>query len=450
MGDLSRIRIEGAKLPIWLRIVVVLALALLAAGASLFAYRWYVRPVTLSIAVGSLDGDAPKILSALASRLAVNNAPVRLRVVETSGPIESADAFSSGKTDLAVVRGDVGDLSQAQAIVVLAQAVALLVAPPGSAITDMAGLKRTTVGVIAGDTNHKIVSVLAKAYDLDRANVVFKSIALDQVRRALDTKEIRAVLLVMPLSDKYLSLVRGLFPQNAKTAPVLIPIENAGAIAEKERAYQSFDIPKGTLRGSPPVPEDDVTTLEVSFYLVGKKSLDNDMISGFTQAITSARRDVLAELPILAQFKAPDTDAGAYLPVHPGAAEFYNGNQQTFLDKWGNVIFLAPMALGALATVLAAAWQFLRSGDPKPREPALDSLYALGRRIRHAENEAELSEIETQIDDVLRAQRTRASEDENALDAATLNVAAHRLENLIHDRRLALEAPLMESPPKEN
>ncbi|CCE10988.1 conserved hypothetical protein [Bradyrhizobium sp. STM 3843] len=440
MDDLSKIRLDGVRLPIWLRILIVFVLALLAGGASLFAYRWYVRPVTLSIAVGSFDGDAPKIVSALASRLAANNAHVRLKVVETTGPIESAEAFSSGRTDLAVVRGDVGDLSQAQAIVVLAQAVALLIAPPGSPVTDMADLKRMTVGVVGGDTNQKIVSVLTKAYDLERANVAFKTIAPDQVRRALETKEIRALLLVMPLSDKYLSLVRGLFPQNAKTAPVLIPIENAGAIAEKERAYESFDIPKGTLRGSPPVPDDDVTTLQVSFYLVGKKSLDNDMIAGFTQAITSARRDLSAELPILAQFKAPDTDPGAFLPVHPGAAEFYNGTQQTFLDKWSNAIFLAPMALGALATVLAAAWQFLRSGDPK-KTPALDSLYALGRRIRHAETEAELLEIETEIDETLRAQRTRPDQDEDTLDAATLNVAAHRLENLIHDRRAALAAP---------
>jgi TRAP-type uncharacterized transport system substrate-binding protein len=428
----------AVKLPIWLRIVVVMALAVLAAGASLFAYRWYVRPVTLSIAVGSFDGDAPRIISALASRLAVNNAPVRLKVVETSGPIESAAAFSAGKTDLAVVRGDVGDLSQAQAIVVLAQAVALLVAPPGSAITDMAGLKRTTVGVVAAETNRKIVSVLTKAYDLDRANVVFKNLALDDVRRALDSKEVRVVLFVMPLSDKYLALVRGLFPQNAKTAPVLIPIENAGAIAEKERAYESFDIPKGTLRGSPPVPEDDVTTLQVSFYLVGKKSLDNDMIASFTQALTSARRDVLAELPILAQFKAPDTDAGAYLPVHAGAAEFYNGNQQSFLDEWSNAIFLAPMALGALVTVLATAWKFLRSGELYPKQEALDALYALANRIRQAESEQDLSEIENQIDGVLRAQRAAAAEDQDPLDAATLNVAAHRLEDLIHERRAAL------------
>ena len=32
------------------------------------------------------------------------------------------------------------------------------------------------------------------------------------------------------------------------------------------------------------------------------------------------------------------------------------------------------------------------------------------------------------------------SGDENALDVATLNVAAHRLENLIHDRRAILAA----------
>jgi TRAP-type uncharacterized transport system substrate-binding protein len=429
--------------------MVVAGLVILAASASLFAYRWYVRPVTLSIAVGSLDGEAPKVVSALASRLAEINAPVRLKIVETTGALESANAFSSDKTDLAVVRGDVGDLSQAQAIVVLAQAVVLLIAPPGSSIKEMADLKRVTVGVIGQKTNQKVIDVLTKAYALDRANVTFKDVALTDVRRALDAREVRVLLVVLPLTEKYLSLVRGFFPQSAKTSPVLIPIENAGAIAEEQHAYESFDIPKGTLRGSPPNPEDDVTTLKVSFYLVGKKTLDADLIAGFTKALTSARRDLLREQPILAQVKAPDTDAGAYLPVHPGAAEYYNGTEQSFLDKWSNAIFLGPMALGALVSVAAAAWKFLRSGEPTPKEAALDSLYALGRRIRHAEKEADLAEIENQIDEVLRAQRARAAtDDENALDAATLNVAAHRLENLIHDRRLALGMPNPQAVPK--
>jgi TATA-binding protein-associated factor Taf7 len=60
----------------------------------------------------------------------------------------------------------------------------------------------------------------------------------------------------------------------------------------------------------------------------------------------------------------------------------------------------------------------------------------LARRIRKVESEAELSDIEDEIDDILKAQRAKAaSGDESAVDATTLNIAAHRLEGLIHDRR---------------
>jgi len=428
-------------MPSWLRMAFVAGVVVLVTGAGLFGYRWYSRPTTLTIAVGSLDGEATKLMSALASRLAAANAPVRLKLVETTSALEAAEMFSSNKTDLAVVRGDVGDLSQAQAVIVLARAVVLLVAPPGSSITDIAGLKRLTVGVVGGEMNRKVVSALTEEYDLGRANVTFRNLAPAETRRALETREVRAVLIVVPLAEKYLALLRGLFLQNPKTAPVLIPIEAAGAIAEKHRAYESFDVPKGTLRGSPPIPADDLTTLRVSFYVVASKQLDNDVAGALAEALMKARRDLLGELPILAQITAPSTDSDAYLPVHAGAAAFYNGTQESFLDQWGNAIFLAPMIFGALVSVAAAAWKFLRDDEPRKSEQALDSLYALGRRIRSAEGEQELSEIEREIDKVLQMQREKAAEgDENALDVTTLNVAAHRLQSLVHDRRTLLAA----------
>jgi TRAP-type uncharacterized transport system substrate-binding protein len=436
-------------LPIWLRIALVAGITVLVAGASLFAWRWYTRPTTLTIAVGSLDGEASRLVSALASKLAQQKAPVRLNMVEAGNAADAANAFSSGKVDLAVVRGDVGDLSRAQAVAVVARTVVLLVAPPGSAITDMAGLKRVTIGVVGGDINQRLVKVLTDEYDLARSGVTFRNLGLADVRRAIDSKEVRAILIVMPLAEKYLSLLRGLFPQGGKSGPVLIPIDSAAAIAEKDRAYESFDVPKGTLRGSPSNPADDVTTLRTSFYLVAQKKLGNDLVTDLTESVMNARRDLLAELPILAQVTAPDTDASAYLPAHPGAAAFYNGTQQSFLDKWGNIIFLAPMIAGALASVLAAAWKFLRAGAPLTREEALDALYALGRRIRVSSSETELDEIEREIDHVLQTQRLKqAAGEEEARDVVALNVAAHRLENLIHDRRL-LFAPQQVGTPGE-
>jgi TRAP-type uncharacterized transport system substrate-binding protein len=426
------------NLPLWLRFVLLVGVIGLASGASLLAYRYYTRPVTLTVAVGSIDGEAAKAMSAMASRLVSTNAPVRLTVIDSGTTVEAAKAFSAGNVDLAVVRGDVGDLSQAQAVVIVSHVVALIVAPPGSSIDSMNKLKGRRVGVIGGDANTKLVDVLSKEYGLDRAKV-FKDIALSDARRAIQSKEVSALLIVIPLAEKYLSLLRGFVQQGPKALPVLIPVESAGAIAEAERAYESFDVPKGTLRGAPPVPDDDLTTLRASLYLVASKKLGSDLIASLTQTIMSVRRDLLGEQPIFAQITAPSTDADAYLPLHPGAAAFYNGTQQSFMDEYSNWIYLTPMVLGGIATMLAAAWKFLGIGNRATSEGPLDSLYALGRRIRNVGTEAELLDIEEEIDDILKAQRAKsASGDESAVDDATLNVAAHRLESLIHDRRAML------------
>jgi TRAP-type uncharacterized transport system substrate-binding protein len=425
------------KLPLWLRATLLVGAVVLAAGAGLFGYRYFTHPVTLTVAVGSTDGEAAKAMSAIASRLVSTNASIRLKIIDSGTALGAADLFSAGKVDLAVVRGDVGDLSQAQAVVVVSHVVALIIAPPGSTIDSVGKLKGHTVGVVGGVANAKVIDVLSKEYGLDAAKV-FKEIALADARRAIQSKEVSALLVVIPLAEKYLSLVRGVFQSGPKTVPVLIPIDSAGAIAETDRAYESFDVPKGTLRGSPPVPDDDLTTLQASLYLVANKKLGTDLMTGFTQTLMSVRRDLLGEQPIFAQITAPSTDQDAYLPLHPGAAAFYNGTQQSFMDEYGNWIYLTPMVLGGAATVLAAAWKFLGIGRAT-REGPLDSLYALARRIRKVGTEAELSDIEEEIDNILKAERAKSARgDERAVDDATLNVAAHRLESLIHDRRTLL------------
>jgi TRAP-type uncharacterized transport system substrate-binding protein len=425
------------KLPLWLRALLIVVAFILAGAAGLFGYRYYTRPTTLTVAVGSIDGEAAKAMSAIASHLVTINAPVRFNVVDTGTALDAAKAFAAGKVDLAVVRGDVGDLSQGGSVVIVARVVALLVAPPGSSIDSIAALKGHTVGVIGEEANSRLIDTLSKEYGLVRAKT-FKDVALADARHALQTKEISALLVVIPLSEKYLALVRGLFQQNPKLSPTLISIDSAGAIAEADRAYESFDVPKGTLRGNPPVPDDDLTTLRTSLYLIANKKLGKDLVATLTQTIMKVRRELLAEQPIFAQIAAPSTDADAFLPLHPGAANFYNGNTQSFMDEYGNWIYLTPMILGGLVTVLATAWKFLGLGQSESEAP-LDALYALARRIRKANTEAELAAIEEDIDNILREQRAKAAAgDETAVDATTLNVAAHRLENLIHDRRAAL------------
>jgi TRAP-type uncharacterized transport system substrate-binding protein len=429
------------RLPLWLRVVALIGVIIIVTGAGLLAYRWYSLPVTLTLAVGSIDGEGAKAMSAMASQLVTDGASVRLKVIDTGTALEAAKQFAAGNVDLAVVRGDVGDLSQAQAVVVLTHATVLLIAPPGSSIDSIDKLKGHTVGVVGGEINAGVIDVLNKTYDLARGKVVFKNLNVADARQAVQSKQVSALLVVIPLTEKYLSLVKGFFQQGSKMVPILLPIESAAAIADANRAYESFDVPKGTLRGAPPAPDDDLTTLRTSLYLVASKKLSTDMGTTLTQAIMKVRRELLGEHPLFAQITSPSTDADAYLPVHPGALAVYNGTTQSFMDEYGNYIYLGPMILGGIASFLAAAWKFLGIGQPEVREGPLDSLYALARRIRGVNTETELSSIEEDIDDILRAERLKAEGgDENAVDASTLNVVAHRLENLIHDRRTILSS----------
>ena len=165
------VAIATGRLPRWLRVMLVVALAALAGGVGLFAYRYVNIPTTLTVAGGSLDGDVPRFMAALASRMASTNSAVRLKVIDKGTALEAAKAFSAGEVDLAVARADAEDLSAAQTVVVFTRGVVLIVVPPGISIEDMDGLKGKTIGVVGGEVNHRVVEALKTEYDLDRAKV---------------------------------------------------------------------------------------------------------------------------------------------------------------------------------------------------------------------------------------------------------------------------------------
>jgi TRAP-type uncharacterized transport system substrate-binding protein len=439
------VAIATGRLPRWLRVALVLGILALACGGGLYAYRYATHPTTLTVTAGSFDGDAVQLMSAIAARLASTGASVRLKVLDKGSALEAVKAFSAGQADLAVARADIGDLSTAETVVVVTRSVVLIVAPPGSSVTDMDDLKGKTVGVVGGEVNHQVVEALTREYGLDSAQTHFKDLAVADIPQALKSKQVSVLLVVMPITEKYLTMLRNLFPRNAKRTPALIPIESAGAIAAIARYYQSYDLPKGTVQGSPPIPDDDMTTLRVPFYLVANKRLSNDVVGSLAKAIMDTRRDLIGEYPILAQISAPNTDKSdadndTYIPIHPGADAYFGGNAQSFFDKHGDQIFYGSMLLGTLTSLLAAAWKFMTRDEQKPENRPLMRLYALTQQISKAGNEAELAETERRIDDILKGELEKyAAGDADATESAALGLATHRLEHLIAQRRAMLD-----------
>jgi len=77
-------------LPFWVRVILLAGVLCIVAGAGLIWYQFYSRPTTLSIAVGSFDGEAKQIVSIIAGRLATTNSPVRLKVENTGTALDAA------------------------------------------------------------------------------------------------------------------------------------------------------------------------------------------------------------------------------------------------------------------------------------------------------------------------------------------------------------------------
>jgi hypothetical protein len=73
-------------LPFWARAVLLAGLAGIVLGAGLIAYRFYAKPTTLSLAVGSFDGEAAKVAMIVAGRLEATKSSVRVKIVPPERP----------------------------------------------------------------------------------------------------------------------------------------------------------------------------------------------------------------------------------------------------------------------------------------------------------------------------------------------------------------------------
>jgi hypothetical protein len=187
------------------------------------------------------------------------------------------------------------------------------------------------------------------------------------------------------------------------------------------------------------VPDDDLTTLRVPYFIVANKNLSDDAVTALTKAMMEARRDLVGEFPLLAQVMAPSTDKDAYVPIHPGAAAFFDGDEKTIFDKYGDQFFYGSMLLGTLMSVLAAVWKFMTRDMGKPDERPSMRLYALVAKINDVKSETDLAAIEQQVDEILKVELEKCSSGQvDSGEMSAMNMASQRLQYLMAQRRLAL------------
>lgn len=388
---------------------IALALSFAVLAAALVLYQWSAQPTTLKIAVGPVGSEDTRLVVAFSQYLARERAQVRLRLVLTDGVAGSAKAVEDGRADLAIVRTDVAMPVTAQTVAIMHRDAALLITTPDSGISKVSGLWGRSVGLVHDiPANRILLEVVLAQYEIPKDSVPTVALGAHEVEQALRSKRVDAVLAVGTVTGRTMTETVAGAAAAAGGNAVFIPLKEADAIEQRLPAFESLEVVRGSFGGTPPRPPETIETLGVSHRLVARTSLDDNVVSELTRLLFLARPGLANEVPLANKIEAPDTAKGQTLPVHSGASAYYDGEVQTFFERYGDWLYLAVMLLSILASGFAAVASRAAGRARARNMELLRELLAIVRRAHTGETIEELDALDRQADEILGAALAKA------------------------------------------
>lgn len=423
------------------RLLVFLGLVLALVGLGV-GYRLATRPIVLTLAVGPAGQEDELFAAALSRALAGSGLRDRIAVRPTSGPAESLDMLRDGKVDLAIVRQDSAIPQNARAVAVLhADPVVVLAhkAPGVANVRDLAGKTMGLVGTSTG--NAQLMDTLRKHYR-GRFSTIDLPVSAAAVADALAQKRADAILFIAPTTKgSSFSEAWQTVRKATKKSLDFLPIDDAAAIVAAAPAYEEGEIAAGQFGGSPPLPPAAVDTLLVTTHLVARQSVSEMAITELTKFIFENRARIVADAPVAALVKAASTDKDAAIPVHAGAKIYFEGEEQTLMERYGDWLWIGPMLLGGIASALLGLWRFLKGGADSEYEDLLESITETINAIKAATTNEELDSIREKIDAAIerisRDVMQGATEDSRI---GSVSVVIAYVDRLLREKRLSLRA----------
>jgi TRAP transporter TAXI family solute receptor len=440
--------------------LLILAAGMLAFGVAAGTLYYVLRPTTLRIAVGPAGSEDQKLVQLMAQTFAREGSPVRLSLVTTEGTQESINLFTAGKADLAVARGDLNLPANAESVAILRKNVVVLWAPSGlhakgskkqptpkiKTLDELAGHR---VGVIGRtQANVALLRAILKESGVNPDKVAISQFATNQIGEMAKDQSVDAFMAVGPLKSK-ITVDAIAATATARGEPKFLPVDVADAIAKKNPIYESEEIPASIFGSSPQRPEDKVDTVAVNHLIIAPKSLSDTVVAAFARQLFTNRQQLAREMPTASQIEKPDTDKDAALPAHAGAAAYIDGNERTFLEKYTDYIWFAVLILSGLGS--AGAWlrHYWNKDEREEYIAHRDHLLELISRARTADTSAELSEMQSAADGMLR--EAFECYDDGTIEEGDLSVIALALEQFHHaiaDRRTVLSSSGLAEPPR--
>lgn len=412
-------------------------------AVTIIALYLYQRPTTLRVAVAR-GSDSQLLLATMNQEFSRARTDLRLRLVAVADSRDAAKAIEEHNVDLAVIRSDLAQPPNAQTALILEHQLLVIATPADSKLSSVADLKGKHVvlaspELMAGESD-SVLNMVEEQYALSPNTFERKAVDIGDFGDfgdLLARGEVDAMVALGRFDSPRLSHIIHTLTRNGP--PSFLAVGDAAAMAKKNQGIEATSLLRGAFGGGPSLPAEDIQTIGVTLRLVADSDLANSVVGELVRQILAQRRAVAAKIAVANDIETPDTDKGDALPTHPGAAAFIDDEEESFFDRYSDMIYIGAMVGSLFISVGATLLSRMTVRGYEQFDQFLEKALQILKDAREAPDVQSLQSLELQIDDILT--RTLAAGRMPKLDShqlAGLTLAVEQARLALKDRRRAL------------
>ncbi|MEL4896153.1 TAXI family TRAP transporter solute-binding subunit [Crocosphaera sp. Alani8] len=354
------------------------------------------RVHTLVLTTGQKKGQYYAFGQALSKVVNNHNELIKIEVIESNGSQENIELLQENEAQLALVQSDTIVNNSTKAVAFLFPEIFHLMVRKDAQINDVSDLEGKRVALMSkGSGSYNMFWRLEQHYQLDIDTIETIPLPITEAHRALESGKVDALFRVVSLENS--AVVELLKNPQIK----LIPIDQGAALQLELPALEVTLIPKGSYHGGSPTPSEDLPAVGVRAVLVTNKKISREVIFEITRILYEGRNELVQEFTQAAMIEQWKNKPHLGFTFHPGALDYYNKGNPSFLVEYAEAIGLC---ISVSMLLLSGVWQ-LRSwftGKQKNRADLYNlQLLKIIDHIQTTEDLSQLKEIRSQLLEML-------------------------------------------------
>jgi TRAP-type uncharacterized transport system substrate-binding protein len=384
------------------QMLLFVALTLVLTIATVWGGRaWLRNSETLIFAAGDANGVEARFAAKLATVLKNSSSKLRLKIVPNGDSAKALAQFDRRQADLAVLRTDAKVPPRARALAILEHDLLLLLSPGNKKIKSLAELKKKKIAVLAdGDDNaaliRKILEVSDSSDAASRVQLAPPNSPLDK----LFASGFGAAIAITPAST---IMNDRSYEQYAKRGGLTLnAIDEAKALTRRYPGISEETLATGMLSSSPPIPDDDLTTVGLQWLLVAQSRMSSATAGDLARTIYENKAELALPDGFASRIEPADTDKDAYIVAHQGAAEYINDDTKSFMDRYSDLLYLGAGALSVIGSIFAGLYAKVTRIAPEKAGELATAILDIGERTAHATTMDALDALQDELEAILR------------------------------------------------